>query len=108
MNNSNILVTINQSIQIFSIIKVDLSTYFLEINFVENIEKNSILQVYIRSNLTSQNNSLLSTQNLNTTLYARTLGGIRECFESTYSNCYDCAIPMSLCNSRCYCNINHY
>ena len=42
MNNSNILVTINQSIQIFSIIKVDLSTYFLEINFVENIYFTSI------------------------------------------------------------------
>ena len=41
-------------------------------------------------------------------MYTRTLGGIKECFESIYKNCYTCAPPMVLCTNKCYCNNNYY
>ena len=87
---------------------IDSSTYLIEIFFVKNIAQNSSLQISIQSSLVSQNNSLLSTSNLSLTLYTRTLGGIKECFESIYKNCYTCAPPMVLCTNKCYCNNNYY
>ena len=94
--------------QNFSIEMIDSSTYLIEIVFVENITKNSILEVSPLNSLTSQKNSLLSASNLNAALFARTLGGIQECFVSIYNNCYTCASPMNLCTSICYCNNNFY
>ena len=105
---SNISVTIDSLSQSFSIIMVNSSTYLIEIVFVKNVTQNTILQIEMLGSIVSQSNSLLSTKNLNGSLYARTLGGIQECFGSFYNNCYTCAYPMSLCTNKCYCNKNYY
>ena len=108
LTNSNISVTINDLTQNFSISMIDLSNYLIEIDFVTNITQNSTLKITFLGNIFSQNYSLLSTLNLTTALYARTLGGIQQCFGSIYNNCYTCASPMTLCNNICYCNISFY
>ena len=108
LTNSNISVTINNVTQSFSITMIDISTYLIQIVFVQNITQNSSLGITFIESVVSQNNSLLSSSNLTAALYARTLGGIQQCFESTYNNCYTCASPMNLCNSICYCNNSFY
>ena len=108
LTNSNISVTINNVTQSFSITMIDISTYLIQIVFVQNITQNSSLGITFIGSIISQNNSLLSTSNLTVALYARTLGGTQQCFESTFSNCYTCASPMNLCNSICYCNNSFY
>ena len=87
---------------------VDLSNYFVEIDFITNVTQNSNLQILFLGNLISQSYSLLSTLNLTAALYARTLGGIQQCIGSIYNNCYTCAAPLTLCNSICYCNNSFY
>ena len=87
---------------------IDLSNYLIEIEFVANVTQNSSLQISFLYIIVSQYNSLLSNLNLTAALYARTLGGIQQCFGSIYDNCYTCAAPLTLCNSICYCNNNFY
>ena len=108
LTTSNISVTINSISQTFSLIAVNSSVYIININFAQNITKSTNLQVTMQASMISQSNSLLANSSLNAALYAKILGGIQECFESSYNNCYTCASPMTLCGSICYCNINYY
>ena len=108
LSQLNISVSINDSTQSFSIVMVDLSNYFIEVDFVTNVTQNSSLQVLFLGNLFSQSYSLLSTSNLTAALYARTLEGIQLCSGSIYNNCYTCAAPLRLCNNICYCNSSFY
>ena len=45
LSQLNISVSINDSTQSFSIVMVDLSNYFIEIDFVTNVTQNSTLQI---------------------------------------------------------------
>ena len=108
LTTSNLSVSINSVTQTFSIITVNSSAYIISIDFVQNITKNTNLQITMVGDIVSQNNSLLANSSLTAALYARTLGGIQECFESSYNNCYTCAPPMNLCGSICYCNNNYF
>ena len=108
LTTSNISVSINSVTQNFSIIMIDEKNYYIDIIFDQNITQNNRLEILFSANIVSQNNSLLLTSNLNATLYNRTLGGIKECYESKYNNCYTCASPMALCTSLCYCNTSFY
>ena len=105
---SNLSVFINNLKQDFSIQMIDSLTYLVKIVFVENVTQNSSLEISILGSFFSLSNSLLSNYKLNAALYARKMGGIQECFESAYNNCYTCAFPMTLWNSICYCNNSFY
>ena len=108
LTTSNISVSINGVKQSLFNIVIDNSNFIVNIVFDQNITKGNVLEILFSENIVSQKNALLSTSVMNAALYARTLGGLQECFESAYSNCYTCASPMTLCTSICYCNVHYY
>ena len=108
LSDSDFLLLANKKKQNFSIVMIDISSYYVDVVFDQNITQNNELEILFSANIVSKTNSLLITSSLKAALYPHTLGGIQECFESIYDNCYTCAASMTLCTTICYCNNNFY
>ena len=108
LSDSDFVLLANKKMQNFSIVMIDFSSYFIDIVFDQNITQNNELEILFSPNIVSKKNSLLIISSLKAVLYPHTLGGIQECLESIYDNCYTCADPMNLCTTICYCNNNFY